>query len=133
MRDLNRHIVQQQAAQWEMLGLELGLKRYHIDNISRDHPNRSVICCGEMLRKWLDIDPSASWRKLDDAVRRIRSPTTDSATTVSSDSTGNVFLHSPYVLYMQGSRKRGQGGGKLPQSFKLGCLFSTNFLISTLT
>ena len=92
MRDLNRYIVQQQAAQWERLGLELGLESYHIANISRDHPNESVICCGKMLQNWLDIDPSASWRKLEDGVRRIRSPTTSlAASTVSGDYTGIMF------------------------------------------
>ena len=93
MKDLNRYVVQQQAAQWEGLGLELGLERYHINNIAKDHPNESVICCRKMLQKWLDIDPSASWRKLHDAVRRIRSPTTGSMSTVSSaNSTGSVFM-----------------------------------------
>ena len=92
MKDLNRYIVRQQAAQWERLGLELGLERYHIAYISRDHPNESVICCGKMLQDWLDIDPSASWRKLEDGVRRIRLPTTSSAaSTVSSDYTGIMF------------------------------------------
>ena len=93
MKDLNKHVVKQQAAQWEGLGLELGLERYHIDNITKDHPNESVICCRKMLQEWLDIDPSASWRKLHDAVRRIRSPTPGSTSTVSSaDSTGSVFM-----------------------------------------
>ena len=102
MRDLHRYVVQQQAAQWDRLGLELGLERYHIAIITRDHPNRSVTCCGEMLQKWLEIDPSASWRKLDDAVRRIRSPT---ISTVNNDSSGiaicSVFMivHMDVCLY----------------------------------
>ena len=92
MRDLNRYIVEQQAAQWERLGLELGLKDYHIANISKDNehnPNRSVTCCRVMLQKWLDMDPSASWSKLDDAVKKIKSLTTGSLSTVSSHSTGS--------------------------------------------
>ena len=93
MKDLNRYVVQQQAAQWEELGLELGLERHHINNITKDHPSEAVIGCGKMLQKWLDIDSSASWRKLHDAVRRIRSPTIGSTSTVSSpDSTGSVFM-----------------------------------------
>ena len=95
MKDLNTYVVQQQAAQWEELGLELGLKRYHIDNIARDHPHEAVICCRKMLQKWLDIDSSASWRKLHDAVRRIRSQTTGSTSTCSSTNsiyTGSLFM-----------------------------------------
>ena len=81
MRDLNRYIVEQQAAQWERLGLELGLKDYHIANISKDNPNRSVTCCREVLQKWLQIDPSATWGKLDDAVKNIKLSTTSPAST----------------------------------------------------
>ena len=88
MRDLNRHIVEQQAAQWERLGVELGLKDYHIANISKDNPNRSVTCCRVMLLKWLDIDPSATWAKLDDAIK-IKLSSTSPVSTVNSHSKGN--------------------------------------------
>ena len=87
MKDINRHIVEQQAAQWERLGVELGLKDYHIDNISKDNPNRSVTCCRVMLQKWLDIDPSATWAKLNDAIKKIKLPST--STPVSTDKGGN--------------------------------------------
>ena len=91
MRDLNRYVVEQQAAQWERLGLELGLNDYHIANISKDNehnPNRSVTCCREMLQKWLDMDPSATWSKLDDAVEKVKSLATGSLSAVCSHSTG---------------------------------------------
>ena len=65
-------------------GLELGLKDYHIANIYKDNPNRSVTCCKEMLQKWLDSDPSASWSKLDDAIKKTKSLATGSPSTVSS-------------------------------------------------
>ena len=87
MRDLNRHIVEQQAAQWERLGVELGLKDYHIANISKDNehnPNRSVTCCRAMLEQWLREIPSPTWSKLDDAIKKIRSPTTGEVSTVST-------------------------------------------------
>ena len=79
MRDLNRHIVEQRAAQWERLGLELGLKDYHIANISKDNehnPNRSVTCCRAMLEQWLRAIPSATWGKLDDAIKNTKLPST---------------------------------------------------------
>ena len=72
MRDLNRYIVEQQAAQWERLGLELGLKDYHIANISEDrqcNPNRPVACCRAMLEQWLRTTPYPTWGKLDDAIK----------------------------------------------------------------
>ena len=87
MKGLNKHIIEQQAAQWERLGLELGLKDYHIANISKDYPNRSVTCCREMLQKWLKIDRSATWGKLYDAIKNIKLPSTISP--VSTDTGGN--------------------------------------------
>ena len=80
MRDLTRHVDEQQAAQWERLAIELGLKHYHIANIADDNkqkldnPKRSVTCCRVLLQKWLDIDPSATWSKLDDAIKVIKQP-----------------------------------------------------------
>ena len=81
MKDINRHVVEQQAAQWERLGVELGLRDYHIANISKDNehnPNRSVTCSRVMLQKWLEIDPSATWATLDDAIKKIKLPSTTS-------------------------------------------------------
>ena len=89
MSDLNRYIVEQQAAQWETLALELGLMDYHIANITRDNPKDSVTSCRVMLQKWLDTEPLASWSKLNDAVKKIKSPTTGLASLVSSNTAGN--------------------------------------------
>ena len=97
MRDLNRYIVEQQAGQWERLGLELGLKDYHIANISKDNPNRSVTCCREMIQKWLEIDTSATWGKLDDAINNIKLPSTTS--TVSTDKGGNHGYYYSVLNY----------------------------------
>ena len=88
MRDLNRHIVEQHAAQWERLGLELGLKDYHIANISKDYPNKSVTCCRVMLEQWLREIPSPTWSKLDDAIKNIKLPSAISL--VSTDKGGNL-------------------------------------------
>ena len=71
MSDLNRYIVQQYAVNWDSLGLELGLKDYHIDIIASDHKNDVVACCTQMLKKWLQIDTFATWGKLDDAILRV--------------------------------------------------------------
>ena len=96
MRDLNRHIVEQQAAQWERLGVELGLKDYHIANISKDNPNRSVTCCRVMLLKWLDIDSSATWAKLNDAIKKIK---LSSISPVSINKGGNHGYHNSVLNY----------------------------------
>ena len=97
MRDLNRYIAEQEAAQWERLGLELGLMDYHIVNISKDNPNRSVTCCREMLHKWLNIEPSATWGKLDDAIKNVKLPSTTAH--VSIDKGGNHGYYYSVLNY----------------------------------
>ena len=69
-------MVEQYAVYWEQLGLELGLKDFHINNITENfasHKLRQVEkCCTQMLKTWLEIDTSATWNKLNDAIKRIR-------------------------------------------------------------
>ena len=79
MGDLYSNVVHQYAAQWEQLGLKLGLQHYNIANISRDNAHRSVVtCCSTVLEKWLQIVPSPTWGKLYDAIKSL---TTDQLST----------------------------------------------------
>ena len=91
MRDLQSNIVRQYAVQWKELGLELGLENCDIINISENNSSRkqrqAEVCCYQMLQKWLEIDPSATWGKLDDAIKNIKLPSTISK--VSNDKRGN--------------------------------------------
>ena len=90
MRDLHSHIVKQYAVHWERLGLELGLKEYETDNISANyahHQKRVEACCAAVLEQWLREIPSPTWAKLDDAIKKIKLPSTTSP--VSTDKGGN--------------------------------------------
>ena len=90
MKDLHSDIVKQYAVHWERLGLELGLMDYHIANISENnarHPRRVEVCCTAVLQQWLDSDSSATWGKLDDAIKKIKLPSTTSP--MSTDKGGN--------------------------------------------
>ena len=84
-KELNKHVVEQYAIHWRQLGAELGLKDYHIANITENNASRQLRlvehCCYQMLQKWLHIDPSATWGKLDDAVKIILSSTTSPMST----------------------------------------------------
>ena len=74
LADLYRDIVPMYAIHWEELGIKLGLKEHHIATISHNNaynPNRTVDCCKSMLNKWLEIDCSATWDKLRNAIRTI--------------------------------------------------------------
>ena len=84
-------MIEQYAIYWKQLGVELGVKSYHITNITENNASRKLRqveeCCSQMLQKWLDIDPSATWAKLDDAIKKIKLPSTTSP--VSTDKGGN--------------------------------------------
>ena len=95
-KELNRHVVEQYAIHWRQLGAELGLKDYHIDNITENNASRQLRlvehCCSQMLQKWLHIDPSATWGKLEDAVKNIKLSSTTSP--ASTDKGGNYGYYS---------------------------------------
>ena len=76
MRDLHSNYVEQYAAHWERLGLELGLKNYHIANISKNNPKSAEECCVAVFEKWLREIPSPTYDKLDDAVKNIKRSST---------------------------------------------------------
>ena len=89
IRDLRSNFVRQHAAQWERLGLELGLKNYDITIISKNNaynPSRVEDCCIAVLEQWLKEMPSPTWSKLDDAVKHIRL-----SSTTSHDNEGYYF------------------------------------------
>ena len=72
--DLYSNVVYQYAAQWEQLGLGLGLQQHDIAYISKDNahnPDRSVTCCRTVLEKWLQEISSPTWGKLDDVIKSL--------------------------------------------------------------
>ena len=84
MVDLYSGFLYQYAAQWEQLGLKLGLPDYYIANISADHrihpdrrihPDQLVVCCRVMLQEWLMMDPTCTWGKLDDVIKTLTTDT----------------------------------------------------------
>ena len=85
MDELLPNIVEQYAVHWEELGLKLGLKDYHLANISENTAGRQSrqveTCYKRVLQKWLQLDPSPTWGKLDDVIV--------SLTTAPLQSTGN--------------------------------------------
>ena len=64
LKDLYQHITPQYAVDWIVMGTLLGLPSPTLDIIEHDHMHRATRCCNAMLKKWLEVDTSASWRKL---------------------------------------------------------------------
>ena len=74
LADLWSNVARQFAAQWEHLGLKLGLQDYDIANISKDNahnPDHSVTCCKTVLQKWLQKVSSPTWGKLADVINTL--------------------------------------------------------------
>lgn len=72
--DLYSEVVPKYATNWDDLGIKLGLEKHHIDTISQNNaynPNRLPECCKAMLNKWLEIDCSATWDKIRNAISTI--------------------------------------------------------------
>ena len=74
LASLYKHVVPC-ITDWENLGAHLGLEPYHFDSISRDNeytPNRTKNCCRAVLKKWLELEYSPTWDKLEDAINEIK-------------------------------------------------------------
>ena len=66
--DLQRYFTPQYAARWKVIGTQLGLSPGDLEIIEHDSRDKAVPCCNAMLKKWLEMDTTASWGKLFDAV-----------------------------------------------------------------
>ena len=64
LKDLYQHITPQYAADWEVIGTLLGLHNGELKAIEAGWPTNVKWCCNQMLKKWLEMDTTASWRKL---------------------------------------------------------------------
>ena len=64
LKDLYEHITSQYASEWEVIGTLLGLLSGEMEAIEAEYPTNVKWCCNQMLEKWLEVDPTASWGKL---------------------------------------------------------------------
>ena len=64
LKDLYEHITPQYATKWEVIGTLLGLPSGELKAIEAGWPTNVKWCCNQMLEKWLEVDPTASWGKL---------------------------------------------------------------------
>ena len=51
-----------------MIGVLLGLPSEALDIIENDNRDKAESCCNAMLKKWLQVDITASWEKLFTAI-----------------------------------------------------------------
>ena len=64
LKDLYQHITPRYAADWKVIGTLLDLPSGELKSIEAGYPTNVKWCCNQMLEKWLEMDPFASWEKL---------------------------------------------------------------------
>ena len=64
LKDHHQHITPRYATRWKEIGTLLGLPSVTLDTIEHDCHCIARQCCYVMLFKWLEVDPTASWRNL---------------------------------------------------------------------
>jgi len=64
LKDLYQHITPHYAPEWKLIGTLLDLPTATLDIIEHDNHYKAKPCCNTMLSKWLEMDTTASWRKL---------------------------------------------------------------------
>ena len=64
LKDLYQHVTPHYAAHWKVIGTLLGLPSGELQAIEAGYPTNVKWCCNQMLKKWLELDPTASWEKL---------------------------------------------------------------------
>ena len=52
------------AADWKVIGIQLDIPTGELKCIEAGYPTNVKWCCNQMMEKWLEIDPDASWNKL---------------------------------------------------------------------
>ena len=68
LEDLKHYITPQYAADWNVIGILLGLPSQRLEMIELNCFGRATRCCNAMLKYWLEADPIASWRKFFDTI-----------------------------------------------------------------
>lgn len=72
LKDLHRYITPNHATDWKEIGNLLGIHDKQLKIIECDYQSQGVeCCCNAMLKKWLQVDTEASWKKLFEAIRSL--------------------------------------------------------------
>ena len=64
LKDFHHCITPRYAIHWRVIGTQLGLPTETLDIIEHDNHYKTRECCNAMLKEWLKVDTTASWRKL---------------------------------------------------------------------
>jgi len=68
LKDLYCLVTPKFAAHWNVIGTLLDIPNGLLEGIEKSFPTSAFWCCNEMLKRWLEIDTSATWRKIIQAI-----------------------------------------------------------------
>ena len=74
LRELYEKVTPHFAKHWKRIGVFLNMRSGELDALESDFFRNCQECCDRMLAKWLDVDTTASWEKLKNAVTLAMSP-----------------------------------------------------------
>jgi len=69
MKDLGI-VLTNHCTEWKDIGINLGLKLPVLKRIEADNPLKNRECFRETLEKWLQMDTTATWHKLEKAITK---------------------------------------------------------------
>ena len=64
LRDVCRHVVPNYAHKWRNLGAQLQFDQAELDIVFSNHHNDSEGCCRDLMSRWLQRFPTATWDQL---------------------------------------------------------------------
>ena len=64
LKDLHNLITPEYAAYWRIIGTSLGFGTGYLGAIESGYPKDNFWCCNTLLEKWVDMDTTASWKKI---------------------------------------------------------------------
>lgn len=73
LKDLHNHVTPYHAVHWKVIGTKLGLPSETLRIIKYDNKDKAEPCCDAVMEKWLEVDPSATWEKVFEAIKSLTS------------------------------------------------------------
>ena len=64
LRDVCRHVVPNYAHKWRYLGAQLELNQAELEIIFSNFRNDAEKCCIDLMSRWLNKNPNATWDQL---------------------------------------------------------------------
>ena len=68
LKELCEKVTPNFAAHWKRIGISLDIHNGELEIIESDFFRDCQECCDRMFAKWLDLDVTASWEKLRNAI-----------------------------------------------------------------